>query len=221
MEGFLSMKIERHAFKTELEVALRSKLGLEAKRILFCSERLPRGGFLVQLNDNAEASLDKLADQDVSLSTKGTWFHIPPSTGPSGHSNVAEGIGEEIPDDEIIEDLVYSNDQVHKWKPEDVKRAIIGVRRLKRRSKEGKWLNCRSIRLFADSSLTQVLLQRGGFFVNNLARHCRPYKPPSFRCLRKNGTYLIALGCSYVCVLMILAALRETIPLGKYNSSFK
>jgi len=184
MDGYRQKQISRHCFKTQLDASLREKLNLQEATIAFCSERLDRGGFLIQLTDAAEALLTKLKDQDIQTATNGTWYRLPKPTGPSGNSIVVERISEGISVDEVVEDIAQNNSPVHGMAPGEAAQLIAGGERLRRRDSEGNWIASTCVRVFMDRKLSDAILSKGGVIINMSPRHCRRYERPQYRCLR-------------------------------------
>ena len=180
--SYNQVPVDRLKFKTELEQALHRICG-SSRCIERCSNRLDRGGFLIQISEPAWSKLSDLNQDAVALETLGTWKRLPPPSGPSGPSVVIENVPE-ISTDELIEDLVWKNCSVIGLRPEEIQKMIKGATRLKRRLPDGSWGEGRGIRLFAEHDLLEILINQGGCFVNLSARYCRRFEPVSYLCMK-------------------------------------
>ena len=175
--------VDRLKFKSEMEQALYKICG-SSRCIERCSNRLDRGGFLVQISEPAWSKLNGLQQDAVALETLGTWKRIPPPSGPTGPSVVIEDVSE-VSTGKLIEDLTWKNYSVFGLGPDEIqKKKIKGATRLKRRLPDGSWGEGRGIRLFADQDLLEILINQGGCFINLSARYCRRFEPVSYRCMK-------------------------------------
>jgi len=158
MDGYRQKEISRHSFRSQLDASLREKLDMQTAPIAFCSERLDRGGFLVQLTDEAEERLSNSTDQDIQTATNGTWFRLPKPTHPTGNSIVVERISEGISVEEVIEDITLNNFPAHGLSSKEVEPFISGGERLKRRDLNGDWIPATAVSVFMDRKLSNAVL---------------------------------------------------------------
>eukprot|EP00210_Caulerpa_lentillifera_P002712 g2592.t1 len=169
--------ISNICFLREFTSSFLKQYGIE--RPIEMLNRLPRGGFRIQLNQRAFTTLQEKHFPEVRMLSYGEWkYWNANAVKPTKKSVVMSPIYGDITADLLKEALAEPSTQLG-ITTEDLEKQYHGMERMKYKDrKTGILCDSNSIRVFVDEGLFQTLVTRQGFLLGYQSVFVRAYTPP-------------------------------------------